>query len=84
MSLGRAGLQCSGVFMVVSTVDPGAQELQRSHVIGGEPIAIRAQFPTPCYYYPVIFCPTRELNPKPLAQQSHLATTRPTRQTRRN
>ncbi|KAF9818386.1 hypothetical protein SFRURICE_017808, partial [Spodoptera frugiperda] len=30
ISLGRAGLQCSGVFMVVSTVDPGAQELQRS------------------------------------------------------
>uniref|UniRef100_A0A2H1WM36 SFRICE_022618 n=1 Tax=Spodoptera frugiperda TaxID=7108 RepID=A0A2H1WM36_SPOFR len=29
MSLGRAGLQCSGVFMVVSTVDPGLQELQR-------------------------------------------------------
>ncbi|KAF9797804.1 hypothetical protein SFRURICE_017999 [Spodoptera frugiperda] len=29
MSLGRAGLQCSGVFMFVSTVDPGAQELQR-------------------------------------------------------
>ncbi|KAF9798164.1 hypothetical protein SFRURICE_019729 [Spodoptera frugiperda] len=28
MSLGRAGLQYSGVFMVVSTVDPGAQELQ--------------------------------------------------------
>uniref|UniRef100_A0A2H1V9H1 SFRICE_018877 n=1 Tax=Spodoptera frugiperda TaxID=7108 RepID=A0A2H1V9H1_SPOFR len=24
-----AGLQCSGVCMVVSTVDPGAQELQR-------------------------------------------------------
>uniref|UniRef100_A0A2H1W7J6 SFRICE_009556 n=1 Tax=Spodoptera frugiperda TaxID=7108 RepID=A0A2H1W7J6_SPOFR len=29
MSLGRAGLQCFGVFMVVSTVDPGLQELQR-------------------------------------------------------
>uniref|UniRef100_A0A2H1VIK7 SFRICE_026465 n=1 Tax=Spodoptera frugiperda TaxID=7108 RepID=A0A2H1VIK7_SPOFR len=29
MSLRRAGLQCSGVCMVVSTVDPGAQELQR-------------------------------------------------------
>ncbi|KAF9797899.1 hypothetical protein SFRURICE_016408, partial [Spodoptera frugiperda] len=29
MSLGRDGLQCSGVFMVVSTVDPGLQELQR-------------------------------------------------------
>ncbi|KAF9800835.1 hypothetical protein SFRURICE_009309 [Spodoptera frugiperda] len=29
MSLGRAGLQCSGVFMFVSTVDPGLQELQR-------------------------------------------------------
>ncbi|KAF9819861.1 hypothetical protein SFRURICE_004215 [Spodoptera frugiperda] len=29
MSLGRARLQCSGVFVVVSTVDPGAQELQR-------------------------------------------------------
>ncbi|KAF9790142.1 hypothetical protein SFRURICE_008159 [Spodoptera frugiperda] len=29
ISLGRAGLQCSGVFMVVSTVDPGLQELQR-------------------------------------------------------
>ncbi|KAF9821064.1 hypothetical protein SFRURICE_000999 [Spodoptera frugiperda] len=29
MSLGRAGLQCSGVFMVVSTVDPGLQELQQ-------------------------------------------------------
>ncbi|KAF9823169.1 hypothetical protein SFRURICE_016062 [Spodoptera frugiperda] len=28
MSLGRAGLQCSGVCMVVSTVDPGLQELQ--------------------------------------------------------
>ncbi|KAF9798294.1 hypothetical protein SFRURICE_012891 [Spodoptera frugiperda] len=28
MSLGRAGLQCSGVFMAVSTVDPGLQELQ--------------------------------------------------------
>ncbi|KAF9794505.1 hypothetical protein SFRURICE_008778, partial [Spodoptera frugiperda] len=26
--LGRVGLQCSGVFMVVSTVDPGLQELQ--------------------------------------------------------
>uniref|UniRef100_A0A2H1W3S0 SFRICE_021100 n=1 Tax=Spodoptera frugiperda TaxID=7108 RepID=A0A2H1W3S0_SPOFR len=32
MSLGRAGLQCSGVFMVVSTVDPGLQELQRVYV----------------------------------------------------
>ncbi|KAF9812503.1 hypothetical protein SFRURICE_018991 [Spodoptera frugiperda] len=30
MSLGRAGLQCSGVYMIVSTVDPGAQELQRN------------------------------------------------------
>uniref|UniRef100_A0A2H1W4X2 SFRICE_038680 n=1 Tax=Spodoptera frugiperda TaxID=7108 RepID=A0A2H1W4X2_SPOFR len=29
MSLGRAGLLCCGVFMVVSTVNPGAQELQR-------------------------------------------------------
>uniref|UniRef100_A0A2H1VFA4 SFRICE_014762 n=1 Tax=Spodoptera frugiperda TaxID=7108 RepID=A0A2H1VFA4_SPOFR len=29
ISLGLAGLQCSGVFMVVSTVDPGLQELQR-------------------------------------------------------
>ncbi|KAF9799003.1 hypothetical protein SFRURICE_011642 [Spodoptera frugiperda] len=29
ISLGRAGLQCSGVFMFVSTVDPGLQELQR-------------------------------------------------------
>uniref|UniRef100_A0A2H1W1B5 SFRICE_033900 n=1 Tax=Spodoptera frugiperda TaxID=7108 RepID=A0A2H1W1B5_SPOFR len=29
ISLGRAGLQYSGVFMVVSTVDPGLQELQR-------------------------------------------------------
>uniref|UniRef100_A0A2H1V522 SFRICE_024502 n=1 Tax=Spodoptera frugiperda TaxID=7108 RepID=A0A2H1V522_SPOFR len=29
MSLGRAGLQYSGVFMFVSTVDPGLQELQR-------------------------------------------------------
>ncbi|KAF9800614.1 hypothetical protein SFRURICE_006518 [Spodoptera frugiperda] len=29
MSLTRVGLQCSGVFMVVSTVDPGLQELQR-------------------------------------------------------
>ncbi|KAF9801091.1 hypothetical protein SFRURICE_019253 [Spodoptera frugiperda] len=29
MSLGRPGLQCSGVFMVVSTLDPGLQELQR-------------------------------------------------------
>uniref|UniRef100_A0A2H1VV95 SFRICE_030006 n=1 Tax=Spodoptera frugiperda TaxID=7108 RepID=A0A2H1VV95_SPOFR len=29
MSLGRAGLQCSGVFMVVSTVYPGLQKLQR-------------------------------------------------------
>uniref|UniRef100_A0A2H1VJ34 SFRICE_031263 n=1 Tax=Spodoptera frugiperda TaxID=7108 RepID=A0A2H1VJ34_SPOFR len=29
MSLGRAGLQCSGVFMFVSTVDPSLQELQR-------------------------------------------------------
>uniref|UniRef100_A0A2H1VHG1 SFRICE_012280 n=1 Tax=Spodoptera frugiperda TaxID=7108 RepID=A0A2H1VHG1_SPOFR len=29
MSLGRAGLQCSRIFMVVSTVDPGAQELPR-------------------------------------------------------
>ncbi|KAF9794663.1 hypothetical protein SFRURICE_019541 [Spodoptera frugiperda] len=29
MSLRRAGLQCSGVFMVVSTGDPGLQELQR-------------------------------------------------------
>ncbi|CAH0698152.1 unnamed protein product [Spodoptera exigua] len=28
MSLGRAGLQCSGVFMVVSTADPGEQEFQ--------------------------------------------------------
>uniref|UniRef100_A0A2H1VYW9 SFRICE_016170 n=1 Tax=Spodoptera frugiperda TaxID=7108 RepID=A0A2H1VYW9_SPOFR len=29
MSLGCAGLQCSGVFMVVSSVDPGLQKLQR-------------------------------------------------------
>uniref|UniRef100_A0A2H1WVZ7 SFRICE_027593 n=1 Tax=Spodoptera frugiperda TaxID=7108 RepID=A0A2H1WVZ7_SPOFR len=29
LSLGRAGFQCSGVFMVVSTVDSGLQELQR-------------------------------------------------------
>ncbi|KAF9794267.1 hypothetical protein SFRURICE_009644 [Spodoptera frugiperda] len=29
MLLGRAGLQCSNVFMVVSTVDPGSQELQQ-------------------------------------------------------
>ncbi|KAF9796977.1 hypothetical protein SFRURICE_019331 [Spodoptera frugiperda] len=29
VSLRRVGLQCSGVFMVVSTVDPGLQELQR-------------------------------------------------------
>uniref|UniRef100_A0A2H1W6G7 SFRICE_007645 n=1 Tax=Spodoptera frugiperda TaxID=7108 RepID=A0A2H1W6G7_SPOFR len=30
MFLRRAGLQCSGFFMVVSTVDPGLQELQRN------------------------------------------------------
>ncbi|KAF9797115.1 hypothetical protein SFRURICE_019736 [Spodoptera frugiperda] len=29
MSLERAGFQCSGVIMLVSTVDPGLQELQR-------------------------------------------------------
>ncbi|KAF9796639.1 hypothetical protein SFRURICE_012732 [Spodoptera frugiperda] len=29
MSLGLAGLQCSGVFKVVSTLDPGLKELQR-------------------------------------------------------
>ncbi|KAF9791429.1 hypothetical protein SFRURICE_012960 [Spodoptera frugiperda] len=29
MSLGRAGLQCSRIFMVVSTVDPGAQDIFR-------------------------------------------------------
>ncbi|KAF9795192.1 hypothetical protein SFRURICE_004564 [Spodoptera frugiperda] len=29
MCLGRAGLQCFGVLMVVSTVDTGLQELQR-------------------------------------------------------
>ncbi|KAF9793664.1 hypothetical protein SFRURICE_002323, partial [Spodoptera frugiperda] len=29
MSLEREGLQCSGVFIVVSTVDPGLQELQQ-------------------------------------------------------
>uniref|UniRef100_A0A2H1WN11 SFRICE_007408 n=1 Tax=Spodoptera frugiperda TaxID=7108 RepID=A0A2H1WN11_SPOFR len=29
ISLGCAGIQYSGVFMVVSTVDPGLQELQR-------------------------------------------------------
>ncbi|KAF9812833.1 hypothetical protein SFRURICE_006795 [Spodoptera frugiperda] len=29
ISLRRAGLQCSDVFMFVSTVDPGLQELQR-------------------------------------------------------
>ncbi|KAF9807513.1 hypothetical protein SFRURICE_006009 [Spodoptera frugiperda] len=28
LSKRRAGLQCSGVFMFVSTVDPGLQELQ--------------------------------------------------------
>ncbi|KAF9819608.1 hypothetical protein SFRURICE_005561 [Spodoptera frugiperda] len=29
MSLRRGGLQCSGVFMVIPTVDPGLQDLQR-------------------------------------------------------
>uniref|UniRef100_A0A2H1WD60 SFRICE_002357 n=1 Tax=Spodoptera frugiperda TaxID=7108 RepID=A0A2H1WD60_SPOFR len=29
ISLGRAGLQCFGAFLVVSTVDPGPEELQR-------------------------------------------------------
>lgn len=35
MSLRRAGLQCSGVHMVVSTVDSGLQELQRFEGCGG-------------------------------------------------
>uniref|UniRef100_A0A2H1WAI3 SFRICE_004190 n=1 Tax=Spodoptera frugiperda TaxID=7108 RepID=A0A2H1WAI3_SPOFR len=51
----------------------------KSHVIGGEPIAIwtghnsrlREIFENP-KKSPVIFCPTRELNPRPLVRQSHL------------
>ncbi|CAH1641947.1 unnamed protein product [Spodoptera littoralis] len=35
MSLGRAGLQCSGVFMVVSTVDLGLQEVPPVHPFPG-------------------------------------------------
>uniref|UniRef100_A0A2H1W414 SFRICE_020483 n=1 Tax=Spodoptera frugiperda TaxID=7108 RepID=A0A2H1W414_SPOFR len=33
MSLGHAWLRCSGVFMVVSTVDPGLQELQECPLV---------------------------------------------------
>uniref|UniRef100_A0A2H1VXH7 SFRICE_013055 n=1 Tax=Spodoptera frugiperda TaxID=7108 RepID=A0A2H1VXH7_SPOFR len=54
----------------------------KSHVIGGERIAISwTQFQTPCYYRdffrkseksPVVLCPTRESNPRPLVRQSHL------------
>ncbi|KAF9811332.1 hypothetical protein SFRURICE_002701 [Spodoptera frugiperda] len=54
----------------------------KSHVIGGEPIAIyRAHFPDSVLLLrnfrkteksPIILRPTRESNPRPLAQQSHL------------
>ncbi|KAF9814736.1 hypothetical protein SFRURICE_014831 [Spodoptera frugiperda] len=56
----------------------------KSHVIGGEPIAIYwAQFQTPCYYWeifrktenrPVLLCSTRESTSRPLAWQSYLRT----------
>ncbi|KAF9818726.1 hypothetical protein SFRURICE_011772 [Spodoptera frugiperda] len=65
----------------------------KCHVIGGEPIAIytgynskhRATTETLRHFRksqksPVILCPTRESNPRPLVRQSHLRTTRPTRQ----
>ncbi|KAF9801163.1 hypothetical protein SFRURICE_005757 [Spodoptera frugiperda] len=45
----------------------------KSHVIGGKPIAIYwAQCQTPCVKIPVLLCPNRESNNRPLAQQSNL------------